>query len=238
MIITCESVLKTLSWRTFAHNFFWSVCVCMLAWSVCGHPPPPLHMNLSWALCSRQLSPLNSPKTKSLKSSNLPLSCVHLIPLFLTLLSLHSALQPGAAACYHAAFIAGSSSLGPSEWDEGGKKSFWKDSVQLSLTFVWRQNVGSFKTCFHSWGLITFAKNPPPTHTQLFRVLKRTPLMSWVTAGIFTVFPVHLACEFKQDWSETLWKIWHPKNLWEKLVTAKMVVQVWFSGEPGFLKSF
>lgn len=44
MIITCESVLKTLSWRTFAHNFFWSVCVCMLAWSVCGHHPP-LHMN-------------------------------------------------------------------------------------------------------------------------------------------------------------------------------------------------
>lgn len=118
------------------------------------------------------------------------------------------------------------------------EKSFWKDSVQLSLNFVWRQNVGSFKTCFHSWGLITFAKNPPPTHTQLFRVLKRTPLMSWVTAGIFTVFPVHLACGFKQDWSETLWKIWHPKNLWEKLVTAKMVVQVWFSGEPGFLKSF
>lgn len=84
---------------------------------------------------------------------------------------------------------------------EEGKKSFWKDSVQLSLTFVWHQNVRSFKTCFHSWGLITFAKNPP----QLFRVFKRTPLKSWVTAGIFTVFPGHLACEFKQDWIETSW---------------------------------
>ena len=110
--------------HTCTHISLWSVRVCMLAWSLSAVPP---HMNRAepCAVDSCLLWKTQKQK-KSLKSSALPLSCVHLIRLFLTLLSLHSApAAPGAAACYHAEFNLWSpmDSLAASEcFREGEKK--------------------------------------------------------------------------------------------------------------------
>lgn len=82
------------------HTILWSVCVCVYVGvvSVCG-PPTWIEPGL---VHSTAVS-FERPKTKSLKSNDLPISCVHLIQLFLTLLSVHSALWPEAAACCHSA---------------------------------------------------------------------------------------------------------------------------------------
>lgn len=95
-----DNSLNLLGKVTYTHictqTSLWSVCVYVGVVSVCGPPtwiePGPVQ--------STAVS-FERPKTKGLKSSDLPLSCVHLIPRFLTLLSLHSALWPGAATCYH-----------------------------------------------------------------------------------------------------------------------------------------
>lgn len=111
------------------HIFLWSVCVYVGVVSVCG-PPTWIEPGL---VQSTAVS-FERPKTKKgLKSRDLPLSCVHLIPLFLTLLSLHSALWPEAAACYCTEFNlwspwTGLLSLNVSERE---KKNFRKRKLQL-----------------------------------------------------------------------------------------------------------
>lgn len=84
--------------HAYTHHPLMCVCVYVGVVSVCG-PPTWIEPGL---VHSTAVS-FERPKTKSLKSNDLPISCVHLIPLFLTLLSAHSALWPEAAARCHSA---------------------------------------------------------------------------------------------------------------------------------------
>lgn len=93
----CDLITVCLENHPVTHTFLWSVC--MLAWSLSAVPPTwmepgPVH--------STAVS-FERSKTKSLKSKDLPLSCVHLIPLFFASLSLRSAPWPEAAGGYRAA---------------------------------------------------------------------------------------------------------------------------------------
>lgn len=132
MIITVNLLGKAFSCiHTCAHTPFFEDCVYVGVVSVCGPP----HMNRAGP-CALDSCLLWTPKNKKkgLKSSDLPLSCVHLIPLFLTLLSLHSALWPEAAACYLTEFNLWSRALIHSLWvfsRRGKKKAFNKNKVQL-----------------------------------------------------------------------------------------------------------
>lgn len=108
-------------------------CVCVRWRGLCLRSPP------TWiepSLVQSTAVSFEKPKNKkSLKSSALPLSCVHLIRLFLTSLSLHSApVGPGAAACYHAELNLWSTtdSLASSECFWEGKKKNLSTSMCLS----------------------------------------------------------------------------------------------------------
>lgn len=164
-----------LSWKHWVdvhlHTTSFEVCVCVCWRGLSAVTTPPLHMNraepcavdscLLWTVQRQKaLNPVtslfhvfiwyhsSSPYCRSIQLCSLGLQLAT---------TLHS--SPGVPH------------LVPLNEMEEGKKSFWKDSVQLSLTFVWRQNVGSFKTCFHSWGLITLTCVHSETYCQNFTSL-------------------------------------------------------------------